>query len=411
VYDYPGEFLEVSQSQDEARVRQEEEEVPYDIVQGASLCKTLTPGYTFTLESHPDEQAVRGQELKSYLLTSVHHFAAQPGPESGDSGDADYSNSFTCVPSTIQYRPPRVTPKPVVQGVQTAVVVGPAGEEIYTDKYGRVKVQFHWDREGKKDENTSCWIRVSQVHAGKGFGGIDIPRMGEEVVVSFEEGDPDRPLITGRVYHAESMPPFGLPDSKTISGLKSQTYKGDGYNEFVMDDTPGEELIREHAQYNKDTVVENDQTTTVHNNRTTTIDVDDTESVGANQTIDVGADQSLTVGANQTVDIGADQTTEVGANQTESIGATRSITIGANDELAVSGSQKIGVSGPIEISSDTSITLTVGGSTIKIDPASVSIKSATITVEGQAKVETKGALITSQAQGIHEIKGATVKLN
>ncbi len=142
--------------------------------------------------------------------------------------------------------------------MQTAVVVGPPGEEIHTDKYGRVKVQFHWDREGKRDDNTSCWIRVSQAHSGPGFGGIDIPRVGEEVIVSFLEGDLDRPIITGRVYHEESMPPFGLPGEKTRSGFKTKTYKGSGYNELSLDDTPGKEQIRIHGQYNMDTVIEND---------------------------------------------------------------------------------------------------------------------------------------------------------
>ena len=153
-----------------------------------------------------------------------------------------------------QFRPRRTTPKPFVQGPQTAVVVGPAGDEIYTDKYGRVKVQFHWDRYGKKDENSSCWIRVSQPWAGKGWGAVSTPRIGQEVIVDFLEGDPDQPIITGRVYNAESQPPFGFPAGAVLSGIKSQTHKGAGYNELSMDDTAGKEKVTIHGQYDMDTV-------------------------------------------------------------------------------------------------------------------------------------------------------------
>jgi type VI secretion system secreted protein VgrG len=283
-----------------------------------------------------------------------------------------------------------------------------------------VKVQFHWDREGKKDENSSCWMRVSQIHAGKGFGAISIPRIGEEVIVSFLEGDPDCPIITGRVYHAENMPPYGLPDSKVISGIKSNSTKGGGgYNEYVMDDTKGKELIREHGQYDKDSTIENDLREHVLNNRSRDVSVDEKVTIGSNQSISVGSNRTISVGSNQEVGIGSNQTTTIGSNDTTSIGAkqeiaigaSRSISISANDELTVGGTQKIGVAGPIEISSDASITLTVGASTITIEPASISLKSTKITIEADAAVETKGATITSQAMGINEVKGGTVKLN
>ena len=217
-----------------------------------------------------------------------------------------------------------------MSSIQTAVVVGPPGEEIHTDKYGRVKVQFHWDREGKRDDNTSCWIRVSQAHSGKAFGGIDIPRVGEEVVVSsFLEGDLDRPLITGRVYHEESMPPFGLPGEKTRSGMKTKTYKGGGYNELSMDDTPGKEQIRIHGQHNMDTVIENDETHTIHNNRTKKVDVNETMSIGNNQQLSVGVNKTVSVGANHSEAVGANQSVTVGTNQTNTVGVMKNETIGA----------------------------------------------------------------------------------
>lgn len=409
-YDYPGLYGTSNDGRPLTRSRMESEEAAHDIVEAGSLCKTFTPGGKFKLTEHPSDSEV-GQ---SYAITGISHHAQEPmAYETGADGGAsfDYRNWFTCIPSTVVYRPPLRTVKPVVQGHQTAIVVGPAGEEIYPDEYGRVKVQFPWDREGQMDENSSCWIRVSQVHAGKSFGGIDLPRIDEEVIVGFLEGDPDRPIIVGRVYHADNMPPFGLPDSKTVSGLKSKSHKAEGYNEIALDDTAGQEELRMHAQYDMNTTVQNDQTTTVHNNRTDQIDVDDSETVGANQTIDIGSDQATAVGNDQTLNVASNRSVEIGADQTTTIGSNRSGSVGANDELSVGGTQTIGVSGAIEISSDTSITLTVGASTIEITPASIKIGSVEVTTEGTAKVETKGAMVTSQASGINEVKGSMVKLN
>src|SRR5881398_1081446 len=185
--------------------------------------------------------------------------------ETGIGSDSlHYANTFECIPSSVPFRPPRVTPEPFVQGCQTAVVVGPGGEEIYTDKYGRVKVQFHWDREGKKNENSSCWIRVSHPWAGQGWGSVSIPRIGQEVIVDFLEGDPDQPIITGRVYNAEQMPPYALPAGGMVSGLKSNsTPGGGGHNEMSMNDTKGKEKITVHAQYDMDTTIQHDETHTV----------------------------------------------------------------------------------------------------------------------------------------------------
>jgi type VI secretion system secreted protein VgrG len=283
--------------------------------------------------------------------------------------------------------------------VQTAIVVGPPGEEIYPDEFGRVKVQFHWDREGQRNESSSCWIRVSQAHAGKGFGGIDLPRIGDEVIVSFLEGDPDQPIITGRVYHANNMPPFGLPGAKTISGLKTKTYKGAGYNEYVMDDTPGNELIREHGQHDKDSTIGNDLREHVHNNRSRDVAVDETIDIGSNQTVNVGADQSVTVGANQSTSVGADQATSVGANQSTAVGASQSVDVGASHTMNVGASREINVAadntlnvgatvkmnagGAIEITSGASITLIAGGSSIEIGPGGITLSSTgTITEKG-----------------------------
>jgi type VI secretion system secreted protein VgrG len=207
---------------------------------------------------------------KKWLLTAVYHHSTM-GETYGSGGSDEgffYTNTFECIPATVPFRPVRVTPKPSVQGCQTAIVVGPIGEEIYTDKFGRVKVQFHWDREGKKDEDSSCWMRVSYPWAGKSWGAIHIPRIGQEVIVDFLEGDPDQPIIVGRVYNAERMPPWALDSKKTISGFKSDSTKGGGgYNEFSMDDTKGNELINVHGQFNMNTTVLHDQKEAVKNNK------------------------------------------------------------------------------------------------------------------------------------------------
>ncbi len=208
--------------------------------------KGICVGSLFTLEKFPREDQNREHLIlaASYDLEFSDYEAMPEGAGTG------YRCSFVAMSSEQQFRPKRTTPKPFVQGPQTAMVVGPAGDEIYTDKFGRVKVQFHWDRYGKKDENSSCWIRVSQPWAGKGWGSVSTPRIGQEVIVDFLEGDPDQPIITGRVYNAESQPPFGFPAGAVLSGIKSQTHKGAGYNELSMDDTAGKEKVTIHGQYN-----------------------------------------------------------------------------------------------------------------------------------------------------------------
>lgn len=357
VYDFPGIYANTGDGQPLTDIRMEEQEVEYDVVDATSKCKTFTPGGKFKVRQH----RCSTEEGNSFVITAIDHQAAEPlGYETGGSVDTDYSNSFTCIPDSVSFRPARLTPKPFVQGVQTAVVVGPAGEEIYVDEFGRVKVQFHWDREGKKDENTSCWMRVSQSHAGPSFGSIIIPRMGEEVIVSFMEGDPDRPIITGRVYHAENMPPFGLPDAKVISGMKSKTYKGEGYNEYVMDDTPGNELIREHGQFDKDSTIQNDLREHVLNNRSRDVTVDETVQVGNNRTMSVGVDHSETVGSNQTVSIGSNQNISVGMNLTETVGINYSETVGAAMELTVGAVMTHSVGAAYTISVGAVMSTTVG---------------------------------------------------
>lgn len=249
VYDYPGLYLHKDEGNAETKVHMEEDEVPFDISSGAGTCKSFAVGGKFTFKKH-DCQAEEG---KTYVITGIQHTFSSSAGES-------YQNSFTCIPDSVNFRPSRITPKPFVQGPQTAVVVGPKGEEIYTDKYGRIKVQFHWDREGKKDENSSCWMRCMQGSAGRGWGTMFIPRIGQEVVITFLEGDPDRPLVTGVVYNADQMPAYELPKEKTKSYIKTNSSKdGDGYNELRFEDLAGKEQIFIHAQKNFDMRVLNNR--------------------------------------------------------------------------------------------------------------------------------------------------------
>ena len=274
MYDYPGTYLQKADGEQYAAVRIDELGSQFELSSATTNAKGLRVGSLFTLAGlpacRPELRAPRrGGELR-------------PGVQRLRSDAARHRQR---VPLQLrrrcrqqqQFRPRRTTAKPFVQGPQTAVVVGPGGDEIYTDKYGRVKVQFHWDRYGKKDENSSCWIRVSHPWAGKGWGSVATPRIGQEVIVDFLEGDPDQPIITGRVYNAENQPPFGFPAGAVLSGVKSDTHKGAGFNEMSLDDTAGKERVFIHGQYNMDTVVEHDQTSTIHNCRTDRVDVDDSE--------------------------------------------------------------------------------------------------------------------------------------
>ncbi|HSE57855.1 MAG TPA: type VI secretion system tip protein VgrG, partial [Nitrospiraceae bacterium] len=282
IYDYPGEYGKKSEGESLAKIRMEEEEARYKVISGAGSARVFTTGFKFTLQDY-----VRKDVNGDYVLTEVRHVASvgntyATGAAAGGS-DEDYSNSFTCIPAKTPFRSPQVTPKPMVQGPQTAVVVGKAGEEIWTDKYGRVKVQFHWDRYGKMNEESSCWVRVSQNWAGKQWGAMFLPRIGQEVIVEFLEGDPDQPIITGRVYNAELMPPYDLPANQTQSGLKSRSSKGatpDNYNEIRFEDKKGSEEIHLHA--------EKDWTIFVEHDKTQTVDHDETLSVTNNRTKTVG---------------------------------------------------------------------------------------------------------------------------
>ncbi|MCU7917463.1 MAG: type VI secretion system tip protein VgrG [Candidatus Thiodiazotropha sp. (ex Epidulcina cf. delphinae)] len=351
IFDYPGEYEKTAHGDSYARHRIEEIQTGHEVLEGEANARGVCVGGLFTLIEHP-----RGDQNREYLLSRATYLLQSDAFESVPDIAAGpvFSCDFSCMDSKENFRPARTTPKPMVQGPQTAVVVGKSGEEIYTDEYGRVKLQFHWDRYGANDENSSCWVRVAQVWAGKNWGAMHIPRIGQEVIVDFLEGDPDRPIITGRVYNADQMPPYGLPANMTQSGLKSRSSKGgspENFNEIRFEDLKGSEQVYVHAEKNQDNVVENDETTSVGNDRTETVGHDEkisigndrTEFVGNNEDITVAANRTEKVGINETISISSNRSVDIGSNKTETVGVNKAETIGAAKELTIGAGYQVTV--------------------------------------------------------------------
>lgn len=425
-------------------LRMQEEAAATIVLQGASTCRQMVSGHKFTLERHFNADG-------AYVVTSVSHSAVLDAYRAESSGDFQYTNQFTCVPLALPYRPARLTPKPVVQGTQTAVVVGPPGEEIWPDKYGRVKVQFHWDREGKNDAQSSCWVRVGTLWAGKQWGVIHIPRIGQEVIVAFEEGDPDQPVIVGSVYNYEMMPPYKLPDNKTQSGMKSRSSKdasATNFNELRFEDKKGSEQIYFHAEKNFDRVVENNdtlkvgfdkkdkgnQTIEIFNNQD--IKVGCSKASDGSQTIAIYKDRTETVetGNEQVtikkgnrsifVDTGNDMHQVKTGNRTVQIDKgndTHQIKMGnrdvkidmGNDALTIKmGNQTTKLNlGKSATEAMQSIELKVGSSSIKVDQMGVTIKGMMVKIEGQIQTEVKGLMTSVQGSAMTTVKGAITMIN
>ena len=433
-FDYPGLYRVKGDGEAFTKIRMEEEEAAYDVVAGSSQCCTFTVGGKFTLENHECES-----ENSSYVLTAVEHSASDPGVEGGG-GKATYGNRFACIPAATLYRPARLTPRPIVQGPQTAVVVGTKGEEIYIDKYGRVKVQFFWDREGKKDENSSCWIRVAENWAGKQWGIVFHPRIGQEVVVDFLEGDPDRPLITGRVYNAELMPPYELPKNQTQSGVKTRSSKGGGtddFNELRFEDKKDSEDIYFHAQKDFHRVVENDDDLKVGHDQTITVKNDRTEEVtegnekvtikkgNRDVIVETGNDKHQVKTGNRdvVVDTGNDKhqiktgnrdvVVDTGNDTHQIKTGNRDVQIDlGNDTLTIKvGNQTTKLNaGKSSTEAMQAIELKVGPSSIKLDPSGITIKGMMINIEGQTMTTVKGMMATVQANAILQLQGALTKI-
>jgi type VI secretion system secreted protein VgrG len=369
VYEYPGLYTTTSYGESRTSLRLSELEVPGKTLRGTSFCWAFRPGHKFTLAGHG-----RADVNSEYLLTWVSHNA---------DSNALYTNSFEAIPSSVVFRPPRVTPRPIIHGSQTATVVGKSGEEIWTDQYGRIVVQFHWDQVGKNNETSSCWIRVAQGWAGKQWGSIFLPRIGQEVVVSFLEGNPDRPLVTGSVYNAAQTAPYTLPDEQTKSTVKSNSSKGGGgFNELRFEDKAGSEEVFIQAQKDMNVNVLNDQTITVTNNRSISV-------TSGNETHKVQGTRALTISGNET--------------HTDQADFIHNVT--GNYSLKVSGNLTIDVSGSVAIKAGTSLSNQAG--------TSLENKAGTsMTNEAQVTLTNKaGASQTVDGGGMLTVKGGLVKIN
>ncbi|WP_411202191.1 type VI secretion system tip protein TssI/VgrG [Kosakonia cowanii] len=335
VYDWPGRFVEHGHGEYYARIRQERWQVEHQQIQATATATGIAPGHTFALYNAPFFS-----DNGEYLTTEANYFLEENRYASGSDGETVHRTDFTVIPSSVVFRPAPVTAWPKTHGPQTAKVVGPQGESIWTDKYGRIKVKFHWDRQAKGDDTSSCWVRVSSAWAGQGFGGVQIPRVGDEVVIDFINGDPDRPIVTGRVYNEASMPPWSLPDDSTRMGFMTRSKDGnkDNASYLFFEDRPGSEAVELHSEKDMKVSVENDKTVNVDGNRTTTILKE--------QKDDVTGDASFYYRAKRTTTVDQEETTTFNNSQTETIknGRTLNITSGG-DNVTIKGGRETNIDG------------------------------------------------------------------
>jgi len=412
IYDYPAEYGEQKPGEKIAKVRLEEATMFYEKAEGKSNCARFTPGFTFKLTDHPRDQDPANWN-REYLLVEIMHRGTQPQvlEQHAATGGTEYSNDFLCILSSVPFRPERNTPKPVVEGVQTAIVVGKEGEEIYTDKHGRVKVQFHWDRKGEKNEKSSCWIRVGQVWAGREWGAMFIPRIGQEVIVDFIEGDPDRPIIIGSVYHGENPPPYNPENFKTKSTIKSNSTPTDpdappdtrGFNEIRFEDEKGEEQLFLHAQKNFDLRIKNDRFETIGHDRHLVVENDKKEVVKNNRHDIVKMDWVEEIGKDRHLGVKGKEAKEVTQSLSLTVeGDVIEVFKAAHSEQAT-GDYYLKAQNVV-IEAMNNITLSVGSSYIAIESGSIEIKTGgDIKIDG-SKVGVSGGMMA-------EIKGGTVKIN
>jgi type VI secretion system secreted protein VgrG len=420
VFDYPGHYVQKADGEQYAAVRIDEVGSQFETAQAVTNAKGLAVGSLFTLEKF-----WREDQNREHLILSASYDLEFSDYETMPAGaGTTFRCSFVAMSSQQQFRPRRITPKPFVQGPQTAVVVGPAGDEIYKDDYGRVKVQFHWDRYGKRDENSSCWIRVSQMWAGKGWGSVSTPRIGHEVIVDFLEGDPDQPIIIGSVHNADNKPPH----TGVVSGFKSNTHKGHGFNEMTLDDTAGKEKVNIHAQYDMETTVQHDKKVSVKSgNRTLNVDTGtNSETIKGNASLTVQAGSRVVdvTGGSYTADVhggdikgtasaavkltGQGAGVEIlgnggpgvkisGTPNFEAIGASKAsidspvvdighgtITIHGTGKVIINGDGNVEVTGPqISLTGSAKVTITSGGSGIEVTPSGIDMKSSgPVTITG-----------------------------
>ena len=438
VYDYPGRYRKSDRGKSRSRVRMQAEAIRHQRSEGVSNVRTFATGHTFQLNGHPREV-----ENQQYLVTdATHYFQIETDYDDRDQSpnllgnrlqfSEDNQDTYRCVfgavPKSEQFRAPLNTQWPEISSMHTALVVGKKGEEIYTDEYGRIKVQFHWDRLGKKNDLSSCWVRTVMPWTGNAWGMMAVPRMGQEVVIQFEEGDPDRPICTGMLYNDTTKPPYELPANQTKSGLKTNSSKGGGgFHELMFEDKKDQELIRFQSEKDYVQIVKNNATITiglekkdegnltqtVQNHKTETIKMGDhsfTIETGS-QTIAIKTDKTEHIEGNSKLTVDGDVTTRIGGNSDCDVDGNVTENVGGNVDERIGGSLIQKVTGKIAISSTTEITFKVGPSSIKIDSSGVTIKGPTINIEGTGMAEMKSPLTTIKATGMLILKGGLTMIN
>jgi type VI secretion system secreted protein VgrG len=447
IYDYPGRFAQRFDGVDRggsdraedlqqifadgtrtAKIRMQEEATVALTIQAVGTYRHLAAGHKFTLRTLDKNRERQLGADGPYVLTGIQHSARLTGGYRSGAGGFHYHNNFTCIPFALPFRPLRVTPRPIIHGAQTAVVVGMPDDDIFTDKYGRVKVQFHWDREGQNDADSSCWIRVGTPWAGQHWGMVHIPRVGQEVIVNFLEGDPDQPIITGSVYNAAMMPPYDLPANRTQSGIKSRsTVQGteQNFNELRFEDKKDSEEVYFHAEKDFNRVVENNDT----------LKVGSDQAADGSQTIEIYKDRTETVKTgNEQVTIEQGNrtiTVSQGNDKLEVAQGNREVVVQGNDTHQIkqgdrtvkiemgndvlhlsSGDHRLKIDlGKSETEAMQSIELKVGQSSIKLDQCGITLKGVTITIEGQVATEMKGAMTTVNGDGMLTLKGGITTIN
>lgn len=412
VFAHPGGYMDKDDAKRYADIRLEAERTHRVLITASGNALGMAAGAKFTLTDH-----FIPRENTAYLVIETRHHIALDAYHSGASSASAGRVDLVCIPEETNFRPPLVTPKPRIIGAQTAIVTGKEGEEIETDKFGRIRVHFHWDTYPPKDNKpdlTSCWVRVAQFWAGKQWGAVFIPRIGHEVLVEFIDGNPDRPLVTGSVYNGDNMVPYSLPGEKTKSTIKSDSSKGGGgYNELRFEDKQGSEEVYLQAQKDMNVLVKHDLDTQVGNNETRSVAVNRTTKIGSNDTLQIGANLQETVGASQTTTVGMNRsstitmnesltvalqrTETIGINDSLTIGAMRTTMVGAADSLTVGGVRTETIGGAYSLTVGGAMSLTSGGPMMFQAGGPIMITSASaivINASGAVMINSAGATMS-----------------
>ncbi|EEY6943474.1 type VI secretion system tip protein VgrG, partial [Escherichia coli] len=414
IFDYPGRFKDEQHGKDFTLYQMESLRSDAEKATGQSNSPKLWPGTRFTLTGHPQKMLNREWQVVQSILSGD-----QPQALHGSQGrGTTLGNQLEVIPADRTWRP-RQQSKPKVDGPQSAIVTGPAGEEIFCDEHGRVRVKFHWDRYNPATEASSCWVRVSQAWAGPGFGNLAIPRVGQEVIVDFLNGDPDQPIIMGRTYHEDNRSPGDLPGTKTQMTIRSKTYKGSGFNELRFEDATDKEQVYIHAQKNMDTEVLNDRTTDVKHDHTETIGNDQKITVVKGQTVQVGTrkegghDQSITVANDRCITVRNDQTLQVTNDRTVSVSNDDGLYVRNDRKVTVEGKQEHKTTGNHVSLVEGKHSLVVKGDLARKVSGALGIKvDGDIVLESSSRISLKvgGSFVVIHSGGV-DIVGPKINLN